>query len=192
MKNITRFKILILVLNLMQVGSIHLRLMFNEMIWVHDELKHGKLTGASGSRQIVKTWFTSTTVTPFYPGFTAALATIWLTNWTVGSQGMTITIYIGGEIKNKNFNKQLMLSEFNFQFSGNHDNIFQNHTRTNELRVKCIDWLHQKSFSGNREEEDWQTWFYAVFKITPWFSLSCHWRGHPVKILVIIILLSLI
>ena len=76
MKNITRFKILILVLNLMQVGSIHLRLMFNEMIWVHDELKHGKLTGASGSRQIVKTWFTSTTVTPFYPGFTAALATI--------------------------------------------------------------------------------------------------------------------
>lgn len=123
----------------MQVGSIYLRLMLNEMIWVYDELKHGKLTGASGSRQIVKTWFTSTTVTPFYPGFTGALATIWLTNWTVGSQGMTVTIYIGGEIKNKNFNKQLMLSEFSFQFSGNHDNIFQNHTRTNELRVKCID-----------------------------------------------------
>lgn len=97
-------KYFILFLNLMQVGSIHLRLMFNEMIWVHDELKHGKLTGTSGSRQIVKTWFTSTTVTPFYPGFTGALATIWLTNWTVGSQGMTVTIYIGGEIKNKNFN----------------------------------------------------------------------------------------
>ena len=32
-----------------------------------------------------------------------------------------------------------MSSEFSFQFSGNHDNIFQNHTRANELRVKCID-----------------------------------------------------
>ena len=74
MKNITRFKILCpFFLNLVQVGSIHLRLMLNEMIWVYDELKHGKLTGASGSRQIVKTWFTSTTVTPFYPGFTRAL-----------------------------------------------------------------------------------------------------------------------